>query len=54
MGWTWEVEAWVALDETGYQDMTIYTGESVIAAIRAMRAARREGIGCIRLTWRPS
>jgi hypothetical protein len=55
MGWTWEVEGWARrtlID--GYQYETIYTGESLLAAVRMMRQAKRNGIGCIRLTWRPS
>lgn len=54
MGWTWEVEAFVKIDESGYKYMQTWTGESLFGAIGAMREARRQGIGCIRLTWRPS
>lgn len=51
MGWTWEVEAWVNIDATGYRYMTTWTGGSVFGAVRAMREAKKS-TGCVRLTWR--
>ena len=52
MGWTWEVNV---LEDVGqgfkqYQD---YAGESLIQAIKSMRRARKRGVRCLVLTWRP-
>lgn len=54
MGWTWEVEAYtwkVVKSQGGYHYVTMWTGESLIGAIRAMRAAKKT-CGAVRLTWR--
>lgn len=50
MGWTWEVEAYIK-DVVGYDWETVWTGESLLGAWRAMRAAKRN-VGAVRLTWR--
>lgn len=55
MGWIWEVESYVNIhDGRGWRYVTSYTGNSLIAAVREMREAKRNGIGAIRLTWRPA
>lgn len=50
MGWKYEVLAWVKTDGV-YGDVTVYQGQSLIGAVRAMRRAKRES-GCVRLEWR--
>lgn len=51
MGWTWEVEAYMPQDNGGYRYEQVYAGESLIAAVRAMQAAKKH-CGCVRLCWR--
>ena len=52
MGWTWEVTVWQDIGQ-GYKDYQQYAGQSLWEAIKYMRDAKKNGIGCIRLTWRP-
>ena len=51
MGWKYEVLAWTRHEDGSYSDVTTYTGQSLIAAVRAMRKAKRTS-GCVRLEWR--
>ena len=53
MGSTWTVTAWVKDDNVrgGYVWMHVYNGESVIAAVRAARRAKRT-TGCVQVEWR--
>jgi hypothetical protein len=52
-GWKWEVELWAEIGPEGYRWHMQYQGDSLIAAMRTAREARRNGIGCVRLQWRP-
>lgn len=54
MGWKFEVLAWEEYGDKG--DRTFvhkYSGDSLISAIRHMLDAKKSGIGCIKLIWRP-
>lgn len=54
MGWTWEVSAYVPdASPSGYGYEQIYAGESAWRAIRAARAAKKAGAGCVKVEWRP-
>ena len=50
MGWTWEVQQYVKINGR-YVYETVYGGESLLAAISAMREAKRTA-GAVSLTWR--
>lgn len=60
MGYTWEVEAWVRMnneeadmwDDPDFGYKQVYAGESLWQAIKAMRKAKRDGAGCVTLHWR--
>lgn len=58
MGNTWEVSAWEWNDdgsnggEGKWQYVSHWRGESLLGAILAMRRAKREGFGCVKLEWR--
>lgn len=51
MGWKYEVLAWIEHPDGGYYNKTVYTGQSLFGAIRAMRKAKKAS-GCVRLEWR--
>lgn len=53
MGNTWVVQAWTKRGEDDYHDVEVFRGESLWRAILAMIHAKRSGIGCISLEWRP-
>lgn len=57
MSYTWEVLAWQVIGDNGRDDpdlgyVTVYHGESMVAAIRAARRAKRAGAGCVTIHWR--
>ena len=51
MGYKWEVLVWADIG-SGYQDYQQYAGGSLLQALRAVREARKNGIGCVTLKWR--
>lgn len=51
MGYKYEVLAWLGLEDEGYTDVTVYEGNSLIQAARAMREAKKSS-GCVTLKWR--
>ena len=51
MGWKYEVMAWTRQSDGSYRDEAVYQGQSLVAAIRWMRKAKRTS-GCVRLEWR--
>lgn len=52
MGYPYEVSAYVQQGEYEYGYDTVYSGDSLFAAVRAMLAARRGGCLCVRFVWR--
>ena len=52
MGYPYEVSAYVAQSKYEYDYAVIYCGRSLLAAVRAMLAARRGGCKCVRFVWR--
>jgi hypothetical protein len=58
MGWKYEVLAYTlifqhGLGEPAYKYVQVYTGNSLIQAVKAMRHARKHlDAGCVRLEWR--
>ncbi|AMS03964.1 hypothetical protein BJD58_gp64 [Gordonia phage UmaThurman] len=53
MGSRWEVLAWADLGDEDPRDFVQYEGNSFVDVIRTVLAARRNGIGCITVKWRP-
>jgi hypothetical protein len=51
MGHKYEVHAFMRQQHGGYADEQVYSGQSLIGAIRAMLRAKRVS-GCVRLEWR--
>lgn len=53
MGSKWTVTAWVADDNArgGYIWQHVYNGESLVAAVRAARRAKRAA-GYVKVEWR--
>lgn len=57
MGNTWTVEVygnWLPKDPTRYTFNSVYSGESMFAALFAMWKHRNAGTGCVQLSWRPA
>lgn len=51
MGYKFEVLAYEKMSDGSYRDIQVYTGESLIGAVLAMRKAK-QNCGCVTLRWR--
>lgn len=54
MGNTFTVDAWGEWDGkgNGYSYMSTYSGESFLKALFCLWKTKREGYGCVKLSWR--
>ena len=53
MGSTWTVEVWKEDESGNYGYREYWSGESLEEALWNLYQAKRDGFGCITLTWRP-
>lgn len=54
MGNTWTIEIWQKNEDIGcYEDVEFWRGESFFAAMWNMLKAKKTGVGCVKLYWRP-
>jgi len=53
MGYTYEVNAWHCPNDAPCSWLQIYAGPSMIVAIYSMWQAKRQGLKCIKLEYRP-
>lgn len=53
MGNTYEISIYILYEDEGYRYQSVWMGESRKEALKLMDKYAKEGIGCIKLEYRP-